>query len=46
LRYTDFAMAAVADDEAETRDLFRTAAAQAYLTQEHRLAKIREGQVA
>ena len=46
LRYTDFAMAAVADDEAETRALFRTAAAQAYLTQEHRLAKIREGQVA
>jgi len=43
-RYTDFAMAAVADDEAETRALFRTAAAQAYLTQEHRLAKIRQGQ--
>ena len=46
LRYTDFAMAAVAHDEAETRALFGTAAAQAYLTQEHRLAKIREGQVA
>jgi hypothetical protein len=46
LRYTDFAMAAVADDEAEARALFRTAAAQAYLTQEHRLAKIRQGQVA
>jgi hypothetical protein len=30
LRYTDFAMAAVADDEAETRALFHTAAAQAY----------------
>jgi hypothetical protein len=26
--------------------LFHTAAAQAYLTQEHRLAKIRQGQVA
>jgi hypothetical protein len=37
-------MAAVADDEAETRALFHTAAAQAYLTQEHRLAKIRQGQ--
>ena len=46
LRYTDFAMAAVADDETETRALFRTAAAQAYLTQERRLAKIRQGQVA
>jgi radical SAM superfamily enzyme YgiQ (UPF0313 family) len=43
-RYTDFAMAAVAEDEAQTRALFRTAAAQAYLTQEHRLAKIRQGQ--
>ena len=43
-RYTDFAMAAVADDEAQTRALFRSAAAQAYLTQEHRLAKIRQGQ--
>ena len=43
-QYTDFAMAAVADDEAETRALFHTPAAQAYLTQEHRLAKIRQGQ--
>ena len=46
LRYTDFAMAAVADDEADTRALFGTAAAQAYLTQQHRLDKIRQGQVA
>jgi hypothetical protein len=38
-------MAAVADDEAETRALFGTAAAQAYLTRDHRQAKIREGQV-
>src|SRR6516162_6806351 len=45
-RYTDFAMAAVADDETETRALFGTAAAQAYLTQQHRLAKIRQGKVA
>ena len=46
LRYTDFAMAAVVDDETETRALFGTAAAQAYLTQERRLAKIRQGKVA
>ena len=46
LQYTDFAMAAVADDETETRALFGTAAAQAYLTQQHRLDKIRQGQVA
>ncbi len=31
-------------DEAQTRALFRTAAAQAYLTQERRLAKSRQGQ--
>jgi hypothetical protein len=43
--YTDFAMAAVADDELETRELFRSAAAQNYLTQD-RLEKIRQGQVA
>src|SRR5262249_27183622 len=46
LRYTDVAMTAVADDEAETRELFRTTAAQAYLTQERRLAEIRQGRVA
>jgi hypothetical protein len=39
-------MAAVIDDEVETRELFRNAAAQNYLMQEHRLEKIRQGQVA
>ena len=33
----------VADDETETRELFRAAAAQTYLTQERRLEKIRQG---
>ena len=44
--YTDLAMTAVADDETETRELFRTAAAQTYLTQERRLEKMRQGQTA
>ena len=43
LQYTDFAMTSVADDETETRELFRTVAAQTYLTQERRLEKIRQG---
>jgi hypothetical protein len=33
----------VADDETETRELFRTAAAQIYLTRARRLEKIRQG---
>ena len=46
LKYTDFAMAPVAEDEAASRELFRTTAAQTYLTQERRLEKIRHGEVA
>jgi hypothetical protein len=42
-QYTDFAMTSVTDDETETRELFRTVAAQTYLTQERRLEKIRQG---
>jgi len=42
-QYTDFAMTSVTDDETETHELFRTAAAQTYLTQERRLEKIRQG---
>jgi radical SAM superfamily enzyme YgiQ (UPF0313 family) len=45
-QYTDLAMMSVADDETETRDLFRTAGAQTYLTRERRLEKIRQGQTA
>ena len=45
-QYADLAMAAVAGDETETRELFRTAAAQTYLTQERRLEKMRQGQTA
>ena len=36
-------MFSVADDETETRELFRTAAAQTYPTRERRLEKIRQG---
>jgi radical SAM superfamily enzyme YgiQ (UPF0313 family) len=46
LEYTDLAMTPVADDETETHELFRTAAAQTYLTRERRLEKIRQGQTA
>jgi hypothetical protein len=41
LEYTDLAMTPVTDDETETHDLFRTAAAQAYVGQEVRLEKAR-----
>jgi hypothetical protein len=39
--YTDLAMTPVADDEAQTHELFRTDAAQAYIGQEQRLEKAR-----
>jgi hypothetical protein len=39
--YTDLAIAPLAQDEAETRDLFQTAAAQAYVGQQRRLQDIR-----
>jgi hypothetical protein len=41
--YTDLAMTPVTDDETETHDLFRTAAAQTYVGQEQRLEKARHG---
>jgi hypothetical protein len=44
--YTDVAMTPVGDDEAETHELFNTAAAQSYLSQERRLDKIRHGAAA
>jgi hypothetical protein len=43
-QHTDFAMTPVGDDDTETRELFQTAAAQTYVTREHRLEKIRQGQ--
>jgi hypothetical protein len=39
--YTDLAITPLAQDEAETRDLFQTAAAQAYVGQQRRLQDIR-----
>ena len=42
-KYTDLAMTPVTDDETETHDLFRTAAAQTYVGQEQRLEKARHG---
>jgi len=45
-QYTDLAMTSVADDEIETRELFRTAAAQTYLARERQLENIRQGQTA
>jgi radical SAM superfamily enzyme YgiQ (UPF0313 family) len=40
--YTDTALTPVTDEE-EDRELFRSGAAQAYLTQQHRLERVREG---
>jgi hypothetical protein len=44
--YTDLALSPVADDENETRELFQSDAAQAYVRQEKRLDKIRHGEAA
>jgi radical SAM superfamily enzyme YgiQ (UPF0313 family) len=40
--YTDTALTPVTDEE-EDRELFQSGAAQAYLTQQHRLERVREG---
>ena len=42
-RYTDPAMTAVADDEAETHELFHTDAAQAYVAQAKRIKQAQNG---
>jgi hypothetical protein len=44
--YSDLALTPVGEDEMETRELFQTAAAQAYVDQERRLDKIRHGEAA
>jgi radical SAM superfamily enzyme YgiQ (UPF0313 family) len=44
--YTDAAITPVTEDEIETHEMFKSAAAQAYVHQEQRLAEIREGAVA
>jgi radical SAM superfamily enzyme YgiQ (UPF0313 family) len=44
--YTDAALAPVADDEIETHELFKTDAARAYVDQERRLERLREGRAA
>jgi hypothetical protein len=42
-QYTDAAITAVTDDEAETHEMFQNVAAKAYVDQERRLEKIRHG---
>ena len=44
--YMDVALSPIADDEIETHELFKTDAARAYVNQERRLEKIREGHAA
>jgi len=41
--YTDLAITPVTDDEVETHEMFQNATAQAYVDQERRLQKIRQG---
>jgi hypothetical protein len=42
----DLALSPVEDDETESRELFQSTAAQAYVRQEQRLDKIRHGTAA
>jgi hypothetical protein len=42
----DLALSPVADDETETRELFQSDVAQAYVRQEKRLDKLRHGEAA
>jgi hypothetical protein len=42
-QYTDIAISPVVEEDIETRDMFRTEAAQAYVSQERRLDKFRRG---
>ena len=44
--YTDLALTPVAADETETRELFQSSGAKAYVDQAHRLEKIRQGTAA
>jgi hypothetical protein len=44
--YTDLAITPVTDDEVETHEMFQNATAQAYVDQERRLQKIRQGAAA
>jgi len=44
--YTDLALSPVVDDETESRELFHSDAAQAYVKQEKRLDRIRHGEMA
>jgi hypothetical protein len=41
--YTDLAITPVMDDELDTHEMFQTQAGQAYVKQEQRLQKIRDG---
>jgi len=40
--YVDAAITPVTDDETETHEMFKSAAAQAYVSQQQHLARIRE----
>lgn len=44
--YMDLALSPVADDEAETLELFQSEVAQTYVRQERRMEKIRHGEAA
>jgi hypothetical protein len=44
--YTDLALTPVMDDETETREMFQSEVAQAYVGQQQRLARIRRGEAA
>jgi hypothetical protein len=44
--YTDLAITPVTDDEVETHEMFQNATAQAYVEQERRLQKVRQGAAA
>ena len=44
--YRDLAISPVEDDETETREMFQSNAAQAYVSEERRLKRVREGEAA
>ena len=46
LEYMDLALTPVADDETETRELFQSEVAQAYVGRQQQLAKLRRGEAA
>ncbi|MEZ5786704.1 MAG: radical SAM protein [Xanthobacteraceae bacterium] len=45
-KYRDLAISPVEDDETETREMFQSNAAQAYISEERRLKRVRQGEAA